>query len=79
LLRAGRNQHLLVLDETWQVLADPGIGRWLRATMKLARAFGAAVVLVTTASRTFARSETNGAKPPVSHPHSSLTPRARRC
>jgi type IV secretory pathway VirB4 component len=47
LLRAGRNQHLLVLDETWQVLADPGIGRWLRATMKLARAFGAAVVLVT--------------------------------
>jgi type IV secretory pathway VirB4 component len=40
-------QHLLVLDETWQVLADPGIGRWLRSTMKLARALGAAVVLVT--------------------------------
>ena len=47
LLRTGRRQHLLVLDETWQVLGDPGIGHWLRATMKLARAFGAAVVLVT--------------------------------
>jgi type IV secretory pathway VirB4 component len=41
------SQHLLVLDETWQVLADPGVGRWLRSTMKLARALGAAVVLVT--------------------------------
>ena len=41
------SQYLLVLDETWQVLADPGIGRWLRSTMKLARALGAAVVLVT--------------------------------
>jgi type IV secretory pathway VirB4 component len=40
-------QSLLVLDETWQVLADAGIGRWLRSTMKLARGLGAAVVLVT--------------------------------
>ena len=40
-------QYVLVLDETWQVLADPGIGRWLRSTMKLARALGASVVLVT--------------------------------
>ncbi len=46
-LAAHGRQHLLVLDETWQVLADPGIGRWLRGTMKLARALGAAVVLVT--------------------------------
>jgi type IV secretory pathway VirB4 component len=46
LARPGR-QYVLVLDETWQVLADPGIGRWLRSTMKLARALGAAVVLVT--------------------------------
>ncbi|HTW97919.1 MAG TPA: hypothetical protein VMD59_04035, partial [Acidimicrobiales bacterium] len=40
-------QSLLVLDETWQVLGEAGIGRWLRSTMKLARALGAAVVLVT--------------------------------
>ena len=46
LAQPGR-QYVLVLDETWQVLADPGIGRWLRSTMKLARALGAAVVLIT--------------------------------
>jgi type IV secretory pathway VirB4 component len=46
-LAAPGRQSMLVLDETWQVLADPGIGRWLRATMKLARALGASVVLVT--------------------------------
>lgn len=46
-LRAPGRQSLLVLDETWQVLAEAGIGRWLRATMKLARALGAAVLLIT--------------------------------
>jgi len=46
LAQPGR-QYMLVLDEAWQVLADPGIGRWLRSTMKLARALGASVVLVT--------------------------------
>jgi len=40
-------QHVLVLDETWAVLSDPGVGRWLRSTMKLARSLGASVVLVT--------------------------------
>jgi len=46
-------QSVLVLDETWQVLADPGIGRWLRSTMKLARSLGTAVVLVTHALSDF--------------------------
>jgi len=40
-------QHVLVLDETWQVLSDPGACRWLRQTMKLSRALGVSVVLVT--------------------------------
>ena len=46
LSRPGR-QHLLVLDETWQVLGHAGVGAWLRQTMKLARTLGVAVVLVT--------------------------------
>lgn len=46
LARPGR-QHLLVLDETWQVLAHAGVGVWLRQTMKLARSLGTSVVLVT--------------------------------
>ena len=46
LAHSGR-QHVLVLDETWAVLSDPGVGRWLRSTMKLARSLGASVVLVT--------------------------------
>lgn len=45
-IRPGR-QHLLVLDETWQVLGHAGVGAWLRQTMKLARSLGVAVVLVT--------------------------------
>lgn len=40
-------RHVLVIDEAWSVLSNPGIGRWLRSTMKLARALGACVVLVT--------------------------------
>jgi len=36
-----------VLDETWQVLSDPGAARWLRQTMKLSRALGVSVLLVT--------------------------------
>ena len=46
LARPGR-RRVLVLDETWQVLGDPGVGRWLRSTMKLARALGVAVALLT--------------------------------
>jgi type IV secretory pathway VirB4 component len=46
LARPGR-QHLLVLDETWQVLGHSGVGAWLRQTMKLARSLGTSVVLVT--------------------------------
>jgi type IV secretory pathway VirB4 component len=42
-----RSQHVLVLDETWQVLSDPGAARWLRQTMKLSRALGVSVLLVT--------------------------------
>ncbi len=39
-------QHVLVLDEAWLVLGNVGVVRWLRSTLKLARALGAAVVLV---------------------------------
>lgn len=46
LARPGR-QHVLVLDETWQVLSHAGVGSWLRSTMKLARSLGTSVVLVT--------------------------------
>ena len=41
------HQHSARLVQAWSVLANPGVGRWLRSTMKLSRALGAAVVLVT--------------------------------
>jgi type IV secretory pathway VirB4 component len=47
LLASPGPQRFLVLDEVWRVLADRGVAIWVKATMKLARGLGAAVVLIT--------------------------------
>lgn len=44
--RGGPTGTLLVVDEAWAVLADLAVARWLQASWKLARAWGAANVAV---------------------------------
>jgi hypothetical protein len=45
-LRGGPGRRFVVLDEAWAVLANLGVARWLRASFKLARAFGVSNVAV---------------------------------
>ncbi|MGH9103413.1 MAG: ATP-binding protein, partial [Acidimicrobiales bacterium] len=43
---AGAERTLLVVDEAWAVLGDLGVARWLRASWKLARAWGISNIAV---------------------------------
>jgi hypothetical protein len=45
-MRPGAGARWLVLDEAWRLLNDLGTARWLRASLKLARQYGVANVLV---------------------------------
>lgn len=44
--RAAGRKTILVLDEAWQALGATGVTEWVRATIKLARSYGAQVLLV---------------------------------
>ncbi|MGI8808574.1 MAG: ATP-binding protein [Acidimicrobiales bacterium] len=44
--RPGVEHHYIVLDEAWRLLNDLGTGRWLRSSLKLARQYGVANLLV---------------------------------
>lgn len=46
LLDPGARQRVVVVDEAWAVLRDLGTARWLRATFKLARAYGVVGIAV---------------------------------
>jgi hypothetical protein len=45
-MRPGAGARWLVLDEAWRLLGHLGTARWLRASLKLARQYGVANVLV---------------------------------
>lgn len=45
-MRPGAGARWLVLDEAWRLLSHLGTARWLRASLKLARQYGVANVLV---------------------------------
>jgi hypothetical protein len=45
-MRPGAGARWLVLDEAWRLLNDLGTARWLRSSLKLARQYGVANVLV---------------------------------
>jgi type IV secretory pathway VirB4 component len=42
----GTQHRYIVLDEAWRLLNDLGTGRWLRSSLKLARKYGVANILV---------------------------------
>lgn len=42
----GTHHRYIVLDEAWRLLNDLGTGRWLRSSLKLARKYGVANILV---------------------------------
>lgn len=44
--RPDSRRRLIVIDEAWRLIAEPAIARWLQATWKLCRAYGAANVAV---------------------------------
>ncbi len=44
--RPGAQHRFIVLDEAWRLLNDLGTGRWLRSSLKLARQYGVANILV---------------------------------
>lgn len=46
LLTPDSRRRLIVIDEAWRLIAEPAIARWLQATWKLCRAYGAANVAV---------------------------------
>jgi type IV secretory pathway VirB4 component len=46
LLQPDARRRLIVIDEAWRLIAEPAIARWLQATWKLCRAYGAANVAV---------------------------------
>jgi type IV secretory pathway VirB4 component len=46
LQRAGEEQTILVVDEAWAVLSNPGATSFLQSSFKLARAFGVANIAV---------------------------------
>lgn len=45
-VRPGAGRRFIVLDEAWRLLSHLGTARWLRASLKLARRYGVANVLV---------------------------------
>ena len=45
-VRPGAGRRFIVLDEAWRLLSHLGTARWLRASLKLARQYGVANVLV---------------------------------
>lgn len=44
--RKDNSKHIIVLDEAWQALRAAGVADWLQSVTKLARQFGAQVLLV---------------------------------